>query len=366
MAGIGGSILSDDTLTLVRTTVSDSTATTSGGGIYSNGGVTTLSYSAIIDNTAQGSGGGVYVTQASADLDLFNTTVSGNLAGDFGGGVYVRDGAMTVDYSTIADNRTVSPGNTGAGVYLDSGQVEPKNSLFGLNSPTNCSGSGTGTVISAGFNSADDNSCVLVGPNDANSVNLQLQPLAANGGPTMTHALGTSSPARDTAAFNCQMLAPGASDDDQRLMPRPVEGDGSLPVACDRGAFEGSNPFSVTPLPVGDGTFAPPMVASYSGSNRVNVQWDVLFCLSQDYHLLYGDLSHVDQYQPQGAFCGLGQVGSASNLSIGAGDKWFLVVGDDGFDVEGSWGQATSGERNGTTGSGTCSMNIRDNSATCP
>ncbi len=81
------------------------------------------------------------------------------------------------------------------------------------------------------------------------------------------------------------------------------------------------------------------MLASYNGGNQVNVQWDVLFCLSQDYHLLYGDLSQVDLYQPQAAICNLGQ---------------------------GSWGQATSGERNGTTGSGMCSMNIRDNSATCP
>jgi hypothetical protein len=52
-------------------------------------------------------------------------------------------------------------------------------------------------------------------------------PLAANGGPTLTHALLTGSPAIDAAATSCE-----GSSTDQRGLPAPS---GS---ACDMGSFE--------------------------------------------------------------------------------------------------------------------------------
>ena len=58
----------------------------------------------------------------------------------------------------------------------------------------------------------------------------QLGPLASNGGPTQTHALGAGSPAIDHAA--CTDVT------DQRGAPRPTDGNGDGVAGCDAGAFE--------------------------------------------------------------------------------------------------------------------------------
>ncbi|MCP3980540.1 MAG: CSLREA domain-containing protein [bacterium] len=365
-AGVGGALRNTDDLTLSRCTVRDGTATVSGGGIYDDGGQTTISYSTVSGNTAQGSGGGVMAAQLQSDVTLFNSTVSDNLAGDFGGGVYVG-GDVTIDFSTIADNRANQPGFSGGGAYLAGGLIEIKNTILALNSPQNCGGNGTGSVTSYGYNLADD-ACAVSGPGDAINTNPQLLPLGDNGGATETHGLDTNSPARDSAAPGCLRIVGGAAPNDQRLMPRPVEGDGAGAAECDRGALEGANPFSVQPLPVGDGSFAPPMLASKNPGNsgKYDITWDAVVCLSQDYHLIYGPLTQVSNYQVTGSLCNLGQAGTLTAAPLPSGDLWFLILANDDFNVEGSWGQATSGERNGTFDSGECGMTQRDNTATCP
>jgi hypothetical protein len=97
----------------------------------------------------------------------------------------------------------------------------------------------------------------------------------------------------------------------------------------------------------------------------ISVAWSVT-CASTDYHLLYGDLASVATTTPTGSVCDLGTSGTASWTNVPAGSLWFVVVGDDNVVTEGSWGQATAGERGGTTASGQCSITTRDNSGTCP
>jgi len=84
---------------------------------------------------------------------------------------------------------------------------------------------GPGTIGSAGHNLEGATSCGFTSATDRQNADPALEPLAFNGGPTRTHALGAGSPAIDAGDPAC----PSA---DQRGAPRP-QGPG-----CDIGAFE--------------------------------------------------------------------------------------------------------------------------------
>jgi hypothetical protein len=88
-----------------------------------------------------------------------------------------------------------------------------------------------GVITSNGYNiESPGNTCGFDQTGDQSGVSavlLDLQPLADNGGPTQTHALGEDSVAIDRIpAVDCGVTT------DQRGEPRPV-GDG-----CDVGSFE--------------------------------------------------------------------------------------------------------------------------------
>ena len=89
-----------------------------------------------------------------------------------------------------------------------------------------------GAVTSLGNNLASDGSCQLTQAGDLPGTDPLLEPLADNGGPTLTHGLTDFSPARDAAA---DAGCPGI---DQRGESRPVDGDADGAPVCDIGAFE--------------------------------------------------------------------------------------------------------------------------------
>ena len=106
--GWGGAIYNIGTLTVIGSTISDSTATGSngrvfGGGIY-NGGTLTVETSTIADNTATGDAGGGIFNDAGASVTIDSSTIAGNVAGYDGGGIYNYDGTLTVEDSTISGN----------------------------------------------------------------------------------------------------------------------------------------------------------------------------------------------------------------------------------------------------------------------
>jgi subtilisin-like proprotein convertase family protein len=107
------------------------------------------------------------------------------------------------------------------------------------------------------------------------------------------------------------------------------------------------------------------LTASRADASTIDVVWDAATCASTDYELLYGSLSDLPTYAPLGSVCGLGPSGSSTWSSVPAGDLWFVVTGIDNAGTEASWGQATAGERNGTSASGLCGSATRDN-APCP
>ena len=97
------------------------------------------------------------------------------------------------------------------------------NSPFG----GNCVGGSTNN----GFNLSSDNTCGFGVGRD--SVDVMLNPLADNGGPTQTHMPQPGSPAIDTVATGCP---PPFTD--QRGGTRSMDGDGDGSARCDAGAVE--------------------------------------------------------------------------------------------------------------------------------
>jgi hypothetical protein len=238
--GLGG-VVNSRTLTLTDSTVSGN----SGRGIYNYGAETTLTLtnSTVSDNANHsGDGGGI---ANSATLTVSNSTVSGNSA-DFGGGI-TNYGALTLTNSTVSSNSAVV---YGGGIYNYQGTLTLTNSTVSGNSVRSGGGGGIhneGTLTLT--NTLVDNDCVdataisgghnVESPGDTcgfdqtgDQVNvtagqLNLGPLADNGGPTMTHALGAGSIAIDRIPeAECR------ATEDQRGEPRPA-GSG-----CDVGAFE--------------------------------------------------------------------------------------------------------------------------------
>jgi beta-glucanase (GH16 family) len=263
----GGGILNFGTLNLDRVVVRNNTETSAGpanfefggGGIYNGAGaMLNLTDSTVADNaTLNQPGGGVYgffgstlnITRSTisgnaavtdvaggmrslGDATIVNSTFSGNVSTAWhGGAVFHTDGQLTVTNSTFTGNS--APGGTAAGIVVATfGGGTPNltltntilaNPVGGLNCAIENQG-GAGTITSGGHNIDDDGSCNLTALGDQPFTNPLLDPLADNGGPTLTHALLPGSPAIDAADSG---VCPAT---DQRGVARDA--------ACDVGSFE--------------------------------------------------------------------------------------------------------------------------------
>jgi hypothetical protein len=209
-----------------------------GGGIHNLGDLT-MKDCTVRGNTAEISAG----IRNEGTLNLVSSTVSGNsnTGATDGAGIHIGNSA-----SATVTNSTVS-GNTGEGIR-NAGALNLANSTVSghsdgsiVNDPgASLTLKGTlidddcddqGETVSLGYNIETGNTCI---PNPAGSdqfdVTVDLEALADNGGPTMTHALGAGS----TAAIDKIPEAECGVETDQRGQPRPETG-GTM---CDVGAFE--------------------------------------------------------------------------------------------------------------------------------
>lgn len=268
---LAGGILNNGTVNLERSVVTGNVVGANandfwkgGGGIYS-GQNSTLN---VIDSTVSGNrttlvdGGGIYAF-FNAAVRIENSTVSGNVAGNVGGGIrmlgnativnstlsgntssawyggalFHTDGVTNLVNSTVTANASPASGNaalfvgtfTAANATLNvTNSIVAENRDLDGNAGAGCFlapfGSGVVTLTSGGNNVFTDASCAPVASDQVVAA-AGLQPLGANGGPTLTHALSAGSPALDTAnAAQCPAR-------DQRGVARPQGG-------CDVGAFE--------------------------------------------------------------------------------------------------------------------------------
>ncbi len=207
-------------LTLLRSSIraNQGAATSAGGGIY-NGGTLTITACTISGNFGN-EGGGI---ENDGTLIITNSTVSGNTTDAATSGSVGNAGSLTITNSTVS-------GNPDAAIASDAGAVKVAGSII--------HGGCIGSLASEGYNleSPGDTCGLDQAMQDIPGVSggdLGLQPLADNGGPTMTHALLPTSVAIDAIPEVSCLAADGEPlVIDQRGIARPQ---GS---ACDIGAVE--------------------------------------------------------------------------------------------------------------------------------
>jgi hypothetical protein len=265
-SGVGGGIANRyGQVIMDASTVSGNGAYAGGGGVHSYSSFDTASfaagYSTFANNFTYGYGGAIDATGYDGFVQFRASTLSGNSAGLAGGAA--RD-YMTGLYPYVPDfrlfNSTVAGNDAaynGGGVY-EFTDYDPF--LYNTIVANNTLGSGTtldldGT-FDAGFTLVEDPTGATLDDSAAPGSNItgvdpQLGGLAANGGPTLTHALAPTSPAVDQGARFF-------SDYDQRFMPRPFDfstipnSSAAGADASDIGAFElqpSDIPAAVAPPP---------------------------------------------------------------------------------------------------------------------
>jgi CSLREA domain-containing protein len=215
----GGIFVAGGTLALVNSHVRDNTATGSGGGIYLGSGANlAMVGSTVVGNSASGGSGGGIQSASEGFIGAVNSTISGNVAGDGFGGISTGNGFGVAFLNvTLANNS----GASGSGIATPD-NVSLRNTIIAGNSGAQCAISG---AVTSNNTLSTDTSCGLAGVGDMQGVNPGLGPLANNGGPTDTRAIGPTSPATNRGGAGCQTT-------DQRGVARPQGG------ACDIGAYE--------------------------------------------------------------------------------------------------------------------------------
>ena len=235
---LGGGIFNDGMATLNNSTVSGNTAGYGGG--ISNRRTATLNNSTVSGNTAQSRGGGIYNNEEGI-IVLNNNTISGNIAINAGGGIFNDSGATT----TLA--RTIVSGNTspvGAEVRGFAGTITAANhNVFGHSGLTNAQAFSNFTPGATDITATSD------GTTPTTLASILNTTLADNGGPTLTHALVTGSPAIDIIPVDGSVCILDTSTDQRGA----VRGSGANRggAACDAGAYEfasAETPTAVTNL----------------------------------------------------------------------------------------------------------------------
>jgi hypothetical protein len=210
-----------------------------GGGIYNNGSTLpggpmatlTIHNCTISGNSANsggvvsGFGGGISNKGGNTIVSVINSTLSGNSADVTGGGINIENGGrVDIFHCTLSGNSARLVGGVDGMARI--GNTVLKTGPMGRNLSSD--------VRSVGYNLSNDNgSGVLTAPGDQINTNPMLGPLQDNGGPTLTHALLTGSPAINKGDPN--FTPPPDFDQRGAGYPRVVNG------RLDIGSFEVQN-----------------------------------------------------------------------------------------------------------------------------
>jgi hypothetical protein len=239
----GGAVYNRGTVTINDSTLGSNIANVTGGGIFNNGGTVTVRRSYLISNQAA-SGGAVYTVNGQLTLD--RSAVRSSVISNQGGGIFAA-GPMTITNSTFSNNRALQGGalflianatilnstfnenraNTAGAIWREaSSSTTIKNSIVAGSLDTNgnfpslnCDGP---PLTSLGRNVVSDGTCIPDAPGDLRNTN----PLLGIwlGSPIRAYIPQPGSPAIDYGV-GCPAI-------DQRGFPRP------LGAACDSGSIE--------------------------------------------------------------------------------------------------------------------------------
>lgn len=254
----GGGVYNDAAMTMTYTTLGAVAAPNSaenGGGLFETGFHTSvIDKSAIIGNTATG-GGGIAGRRLALEI-ITRSTIAANSARDIGGGI-TTNGRVALTNVTVVGNTistTTEGGGAGlngfgpasggsAGAIANASTYTLANTIIANNTiagsapvVANCGGTGEGDptarFFSFGFNLEDADTCGLRGIGDQTGIDPMLQPLADNGGPTLTMALKEGSPAVDAGDNEV------CTNNDQRGQLGRADGNLDGDFRCDIGAYE--------------------------------------------------------------------------------------------------------------------------------
>jgi hypothetical protein len=254
--GGGGGIMNQGALMINNSTVSNNTSFDSVGGGVNNpngGGISNVFVGTILflnNSTVSGNtstcvygfcgGGGIYLGDFTA-ATLNNSTVSGNTVTLNGGGIFNSYSTLNLNSSTISNNNAGAGGGVSNGEPLfgvSGGTLMIRNTIIVSNTVWSASPDCRYVISTAGYNLIGNNSgCTfsastgdLVGTS-ASPINPRLTPLQNNGGPTLTHALLSGSPAINAGnPSGCTDNLGNPLNTDQRGASRVGR--------CDIGAFE--------------------------------------------------------------------------------------------------------------------------------
>jgi len=256
----GGGVLNFGTLSLIDVAVSgNESGGLEGGGIWNRGALTIVG-STISGNTS-GNGGGIL--NSLGTLTITNSTFFANVAAA-GAGIE-NAGTMTLINSTVSGNIGLGNGAIGAGIDV-AGQAMLLNTIVANNTNGgNCSGP---IATDAGFNIEDGTTCGFASGTSLSNTDPQLDPagLVSNGGPTLTVALLSGSPAIDRIPSGTNGCGTTITTD-QRGVARPFGG------GCDVGAYESNftgflppiNNVRTTPIHPGKGVPIQFILGGYRG-----------------------------------------------------------------------------------------------------
>jgi hypothetical protein len=271
--GVGGGVATDSlgSIVIARSTLSGNTAV-GGGAIAIFESDVTISASTFTGNRAVGTSsegnGGAIEVRNTGFATLTNCTISGNAANRGGGGIWSA-GLLTIIDSTVVLNTADSDANAtgiGGGIQRSSGGVSLQNSLIAGNRVLTGAGSahdigGTsvagqfsliGNAATAGglMNDVDGNIVGVDGAGVRDVATIINTTLANNGGPTLTHALITGSPALDAGS---NALIPAGVDTDQRGAGHPRVLNNTVDIGAYEGIGSAATPPSVTSVTLNGG-----------------------------------------------------------------------------------------------------------------
>jgi hypothetical protein len=192
--GAGLCMFSSATVIISNCSFSGNISSGNSGALYLSSGITTISGSTFSGNSSGGTGGAIGNGLGGDQLTIINSTIANNNSTGAGGGINIDAGSVFIYNSTIASN---TAGGAGGGI---GGIVALLSSTIVFGNTDNGNGPDVSGTIGASNQSLIGNSAgasITANNGSLLNVNPMLGPLAGNGGPTQTMAIGGNSPAKD-------------------------------------------------------------------------------------------------------------------------------------------------------------------------